>query len=235
MRPEIESHAIAGQHARTAVVQAHLDGLRRDEPACTHDQLGAAGLVILEVHGNQADDHVALARQNSLHVGGDGTGHYSEPSRVVNQIGDLCAPNLVLAGKTVGVWARAADQFTLDNGGAMPRPGQVPSQEFAALAAAEDERFIAFRLGHHQFLRYGSRRSSAASAQVEPSTGTKLVVVRHTPARKRANGTVDPRLVSPTLSPIFLHDLGCRRLPNLGHFEVMSLHVRSHPVWVRYT
>jgi len=131
MRPEIESHAIAGQHARTAVVQAHLDGLRRDEPACTHDQLGAAGLVILEVHGNQADDHVALARQNSLHVGGDGTGHHSEPSRVVNQIGDLCAPNLVLAGKTVGVWARAADQFTLDNGGAMPRPGQVPSQEFA--------------------------------------------------------------------------------------------------------
>src|SRR5713101_6702155 len=51
MRPEIESHAIAGQHAGTAVVQFNLDGFRRNEAARTHDQLGAAGLVAVEVHG----------------------------------------------------------------------------------------------------------------------------------------------------------------------------------------
>jgi hypothetical protein len=52
MRPEIESYAIAGQHARTAVVQFNLDGFRRNEAAHTHDQLGAAGLVAVEVHGD---------------------------------------------------------------------------------------------------------------------------------------------------------------------------------------
>jgi hypothetical protein len=66
MRPE--NHAVAGQHARTAVVQTYPDGLRRNEPSRTHDQVGTAGLVIFEVHGDQAVDHVALARQHSLHV-----------------------------------------------------------------------------------------------------------------------------------------------------------------------
>ena len=66
MRPEIENHAIAAQHARASLVQAHLDGLRRGAPTRTHDQLGAARLVLVEVH--RAEDHVALARQHSLHV-----------------------------------------------------------------------------------------------------------------------------------------------------------------------
>src|SRR5437899_2084114 len=126
MCPEIESHAIAGQHARTAVVQTHLDGLGRDEPARAHDQLGAAGLVIVEVHGDQAVDHIALARQHLLHVGGGGTRHRSEPIRVVNQIGDLRAPDLVLTGKAVGCRTGTADQFALYKGGAMPRLGHVP-------------------------------------------------------------------------------------------------------------
>ena len=148
MCPEIESHAIAGQHARTAVVQTHLDGLGRDEPARAHDQLGAAGLVIVEVHGDQAVDHIALARQHLLHVGGGGTRHHSEPIRVVNQIGDLRAPDLVLTGKAVGVRTGTADQFALYKGGAMPRRGHVPGQKFAAFSAAKDEHFKGFRLGH---------------------------------------------------------------------------------------
>ena len=146
MRSEIENRAIAGQHARTAVVQTHLDGLWRNEPTRTHDQLGAACLVSVEVHGDQAIDHVTLARQYPLHVDGDGTRHHSEPICVVNQVGDLCAPNLVLAGKAVGVRAGAADQFALDDGGATPRLGHVPSQQFAACSAAKDEHFKAFWL-----------------------------------------------------------------------------------------
>ena len=66
MRPEIESHAITDQHTRTAVVQIHLDGLWRNEPTRTHDQLGAAGFVGVEVHCDQAIDHVPLACQHSL-------------------------------------------------------------------------------------------------------------------------------------------------------------------------
>jgi len=131
VRPEIENDAIPGQHARTAVVQIHLDGLGRSEATDTHDQLGAARLVGVEVHGDRAIDHVTFARQHSLHVGGDGTRHHSEPICVVNQIGDFCAPDLVLAGKTVGVRAGAADQFALDDGGVTPRLGHLPSQQFA--------------------------------------------------------------------------------------------------------
>ena len=64
MRSEIENHAITDRHARAAVVQTHPDCLRRDEAARTHDQVGAAGLVKIELHG----DHVAPARQHSRHV-----------------------------------------------------------------------------------------------------------------------------------------------------------------------
>ena len=99
MRSEIENHAITDRHARAAVVQTHPDCLWRDEAARTHDQLGAACLVSVEVQGDQAIDHVTLARQYPLHVDGDGTRHHSEPICVVNQVGDLCAPNLVLAGR----------------------------------------------------------------------------------------------------------------------------------------
>ena len=148
MRPEIESDAITGQHARTAVVQIYLDGLRRNEPTGTHDQLGAAGFVGVEVHRDQAIDHVALACQHSLHIGGDRSRHHPEPIRVMNQIGNLCAPDFVLAGKTVGVRTGAADQFALDDRGAMPRLGHVPGQKFAACSATKDEHFVTFRLGH---------------------------------------------------------------------------------------
>ena len=64
---------------------------------------------MVEVHGDQAVDHGALARQHSLHIGGNMTGHYSEPIRVVDQIGDFGAPDLILARQTVGVRAGTAD------------------------------------------------------------------------------------------------------------------------------
>jgi hypothetical protein len=169
MRTEIECHAIAGQHTRTAVIQIHLDRLRRDEPARTHNQLSATGLVFAEVHSDQALDHLALARQHSLHVGGNGTRHHSEPIRVVNQIGDFCAPNFVFTGKAVGVRAGAADQFALDDGSATPRLRHLPSQQFAACATAEDEQLIAFRLGQFQLPRDCSAASGAANANARRS------------------------------------------------------------------
>ena len=120
VRPEIESYAIAGQHAGAAVVQFDLDGLRRSEAARTHDQLGAAGFVAVEVHGDQAVDHVALLRQHSLHVDGGGTRHDPKAIGVLNEIGNFRAPNLVLAGQAVGVRAGTADQPAFDNSGSVP-------------------------------------------------------------------------------------------------------------------
>ncbi len=152
VRPEIENHPMAGQHARAAIVQAHLDGLRRDEPARTHDQLGAARLVLVEVHGDQPVDHVALARQHSVHVDGDGTDHHSKPIGVVNQIGDFCAPNLVLTGEAIGVRTGTANQFALNYRGAMSQLGHVPGQKFAAFATSEHEHLELLRLGHRQLL-----------------------------------------------------------------------------------
>src|ERR1700704_4682114 len=66
--------------------QFNLDGFRRNEAAGTHDQLGAAGLVAVEVHGDQAVDHVALSCQHSLHVGGGGARHDAKAIGVVNEI-----------------------------------------------------------------------------------------------------------------------------------------------------
>src|SRR5260370_11340291 len=158
MRPEIEGHAIAGQYAGTAVVQFDLDGFRRNEAARTHDQLGAAGLVAVEVHGDQAVDHVALSRQHSLHVGGGGTRHDPKAIGVVNEIGNFRAPNLVLAGQAVGGPAGTADQLAFDDGGAVPRFGYVPGQIFAALATTEDKHSISVGLRHLHLLtvRVGS-------------------------------------------------------------------------------
>src|ERR1700682_2181890 len=71
---------------------------------------------------------------------------------MAHQIGDLGAPDLILAGQAVRVRAGTADQLALDNGGAMSRLGHVPSQKFTSFTAAEDKHFIALRVGRHRLL-----------------------------------------------------------------------------------
>ena len=103
---------------------------------------------MIQVHGDQAIDHVALALPHAPHVDRGRARDHPELRRVVNQVGDLRAPDFVLAGETVDVRAGAADPFAFHDGGPPPRSGQVPGQVLAALAAAQDEDFIPFRLGH---------------------------------------------------------------------------------------
>ena len=74
VRAEVEEQLLGGQPPRPAVVQRHLDRLRRDETGGSHDQLRAAGLVAVEVKGDQTVDHVALALEHLLHVDRDRTG-----------------------------------------------------------------------------------------------------------------------------------------------------------------
>jgi len=67
---------------------------------------------------------------------------------VTRQMRDLRAPNLVLAGQTGDVGAGAADPATLDDGSPPPLLRQMPSQQLAALAAAQDQDIKLFRLRH---------------------------------------------------------------------------------------
>ena len=98
MGPEVENHALARQDPCAAVIEADFDGFRFNEPAAAHDQLGPARLVIVEMHGDQAIDHLSLARQHRPHVDGGRTRHHPELVRMAHQIGDLGAPDLILAG-----------------------------------------------------------------------------------------------------------------------------------------
>src|SRR5215472_9994312 len=106
---------IPGKHPAAAIVEAHRDRLRRDKPANAHNQFGTARPVALKVHGDQPVDHLSLARQDFRHVGGNVTRYRAEAVGMAGEIGDLGAPDLVLAGQAVRVGAGATDQLAFDH------------------------------------------------------------------------------------------------------------------------
>ena len=59
------------------------------------------------------------------------------------------APNLVLAGQTRDVGTGTPDPTALDDGSSPPRLRHVPSQQLAALSAAEYQSVERFRLRHN--------------------------------------------------------------------------------------
>ena len=65
--------------------------------------------------GNHALDHAALSRLHLLHVSGGGARHGAKATGVVNEVGNFCAPNLILAGQAVGVRTRTADQLAFND------------------------------------------------------------------------------------------------------------------------
>ncbi len=149
VRSEIEKNPVARQRARPAVVQLHFECLRRRKPPASHDQFGAARLVVVQMQRDFLLNHVALALANLCHVGRNGTGdHRAELCRVLRQIRDLGAPNLVLARQAGDIGAGAADPPALDDGSPPPRLRHLPSQQLAAEAAAENQDFEPFRLRH---------------------------------------------------------------------------------------
>jgi hypothetical protein len=149
---DVEKNLIARQHARPAVVQTHLERFRRHEIPCSHDQFRAARLVLLQMYGDQAFDHVALALTDFGHVDRDGTRVRAEVCSVMHQVGDLRAPDLVLAGEAVDVRARAANPTALHHGGPSPRARHVPGQIHAAISTAKDKGFNPFWLRHGYLL-----------------------------------------------------------------------------------
>jgi hypothetical protein len=146
--PHVEKNAVACQHARTPVIHPDLERFRREETPRAHDQFSAAGFVLIQVHGDQALDHVALALPHPRHVNRGRARHHPELCRVVNQVCYFCAPDFVLAGQTVDVRAGAADPFPFHDGRPVSQPGHVPGQVLTAFSTAQDEDFITLRLRH---------------------------------------------------------------------------------------
>jgi hypothetical protein len=174
VRSEIEENAVAGQHARSAIIKAHFECFRRQETPAPHDQFSAARLVVLQVHGDQALDHGALALADFGHVDRDGTRHRAEPRGVACQIGDFRTPDLVLAGEAVDVGAGSADPSALHHGRTLPGFRHVPGQVLAALSTAEDEGFEPFRL-RHGYLQGQVAISLVADGEALPAIGAGRV------------------------------------------------------------
>src|SRR5437879_3302198 len=99
--------------------------------------------------GDRGFDHVALPLQYAAHVGLVRARQQPEVGCVVDQVGNLRAPDLVLAREAVDVGTRAADPPSFDDGGPMSRSGHVPGQELSARSATQDENLVPFsRHGH---------------------------------------------------------------------------------------
>src|SRR5262245_54203374 len=93
VRPDVEEHLVARQHARPAVIKFHLKSFRCYEAPGPHDQCGAAPLIVLQVCGNFAFDHIALPLTNFCHVDCDGTNHCAELRGMAGEMCDLRTPN----------------------------------------------------------------------------------------------------------------------------------------------
>src|SRR5207253_2988777 len=146
-RPHVEEQSLPFHRSCATLVQTHLKRLRPDEARRAHDQIGTARPVLVQVHGDQPVDQVALALPHAPYVDRRRARHHPERRRVVDQVRHFGAPDLVLARKAVEVGARAPDVPAFHHGGPTPGPGQVPRQELAARSAAQDE--VVVSIGAH--------------------------------------------------------------------------------------
>jgi hypothetical protein len=129
VRSDIEKNLVAGQHTRPAVIQADLERFWHHKAPSPHDQFGAGRLVVPQMQGNLAVDHIPLALANLRHVGRDRTGdHRAELRGMLRQMRDPRAPNLILAGQAGDVGTGAPDPPALYDGSPSPRSRHMPSQ-----------------------------------------------------------------------------------------------------------
>src|SRR5882672_2580259 len=193
--PEVEEDLVGRQYARAAVIEAHLERFRSHEAPGPHDQLSAAVLVVAPVPGDLAVDHVTLALANPHHVNRHAAGRRAELRGVLRHMRDVRAPDLVLAGHAVDVGTGAADPLALHDGSPSPRSRQMPGEQLAARATAEDERFEPFRMSHaclqvQKMLRTPSTDAPALAMNIDRRLRSKS---RARWARVFAVGTVIPR------------------------------------------
>ena len=154
MRSHIDENLGPGQRARPAVVQAHLEGFRPQEAPRSHDQFGAAFLVVLQMRRDEPVDHVALALANLRHVDLDRAGHHAELGAVSRVMRDFGAVNFVLARQARDIGTAAADPLALDDRDPAAQAAVVPGGKLAPAAAAEDKNVVLFGLRHEHPPRF---------------------------------------------------------------------------------
>ena len=143
-RADVEEDLIARQHARPAIIEAHLERFGSHETPGPHDELGAAVFVVAHVRRNLGVDHVTLALANRHHVDRHATRLGAKLRGVARRVCDVRAPDLVLARHAIDIGAGAADPLPLHDGRASPRLRHVPRQELAASSTAKDQDFKPF-------------------------------------------------------------------------------------------
>jgi len=146
--PDVEEDPLAHQHARSAIIEPHLERFRSDETPGPQDQVDPGVLVGAQVRGNLAVDHVALALANRHHVDRHATGLRAGLGGVARHVRDVRARKFVFAGHAVHVRTRPADPLALHHGCPSPRSRHVPGQELAACAATKDQDFKPFGCSH---------------------------------------------------------------------------------------
>jgi hypothetical protein len=99
-----------------------------------------------------ATDHIALATQNSRHLGRDGTGCHAELRGVMREMRHPRTPDFGLAGHAGDVGTGAADPPALHKRSPPPRLRQMPGYQLASLSAPEHQYVKPFDL-RHDFLR----------------------------------------------------------------------------------
>src|ERR1700678_1303242 len=148
MRSNIEEYPVGCEYTRPAVIQFHLEGLRRHKTSATHDQLSTACLVDLQMLRHLALHHLAFALTNLRHIDGDRTAHCATLRAVTRDMHCSRAGDLVLGGHTSDVGTGAANPASLHNGGSSSRLRHVPGDELAPRTAAKDQDLILLRLNH---------------------------------------------------------------------------------------
>jgi hypothetical protein len=161
MTADIHHHLIAGKPALTTIVQADFDGLRPDELSLPHDEFGTACLIGIKVKRDLPIDHRLLAPADGRHIDADWSGRGTEFGRVLNQMSNSRAPDLVFAGQTGDRRAGTADPPSFDNRNFLTGTSQVPSEQFTALAAAKDQSVEILNI------RHGTLRELAAAERFE--------------------------------------------------------------------
>src|SRR5262245_45548277 len=148
VRADIDDDLAAGQHALATFVEGNFDFFRRNETSASHDELGTAGLIGVEVESDFAVDHVLFAAPNLRHSGRNCAGLCAELSGVAGEMRGARAPDLVLTRQTSDGGTGATDPTALDHNDPLPRSGQMPGEQLAALSAAQDQEIVMSWLGH---------------------------------------------------------------------------------------
>ena len=139
-----KKNVVSRINRRPGPVKCHFDGSGAGKAGFAHNELGAAALVLAEMHIDEPVDHFPLAASDAGHIGAHLSCHHTQAGLWVDEGDSLGAVNDVLAGKTGNIRARAADHRPFDHDRRLAAPRQGPGHELPTDAAADHQVLIVF-------------------------------------------------------------------------------------------